>query len=268
MNKLIPLFFFTGVFIGCNSIVPSKTNLPEATSRITTNSATLARKSELSKTGESVVFSTNDYSIKALTFMLQDANVIASQLKLDESFPINSSSLIRQFVCPFAMSQSWKAVGSMVTSNYAYFFSKGNKFSYLNDVHEEQKIGQWQEQYYWPISKLDNHSAYQLATQWLSTVLVDVDGLNRECRVHIYARTPQGLQAGANFLPLYMVYWVKKSPQSGSVASVELFAPTKTLLQLRVEDPKYILRPPLEIQNLEYLLSTNTVTGTNAPGSP
>jgi hypothetical protein len=39
------------------------------------------------------------------------------------------------------------------------------------------------------------------------------------------------------------------------MASVALFMPTKTLLQLRVEDTQYILRKPLQITNLDFLLS-------------
>jgi hypothetical protein len=44
------------------------------------------------------------------------------------------------------------------------------------------------------------------------------------------------------------------------VAYVTLFAPTKTLLQLKVYDPKYILRKPLAFTNLAALFPD-----TNAP---
>jgi hypothetical protein len=43
-------------------------------------------------------------------------------------------------------------------------------------------------------------------------------------------------------------------------AIIELFEPTKTLCQMRVKESKYILRKPLEITNLDFLLSQ-----TNAP---
>jgi hypothetical protein len=42
---------------------------------------------------------------------------------------------------------------------------------------------------------------------------------------------------------------------AGSAASVRLFAPTNALLQLRVEDPKYILRKPLLFTDLSALIS-------------
>jgi hypothetical protein len=60
--------------------------------------------------------------------------------------------------------------------------------------------------------------------------------------------------------PVYYVSWLKKTGGIGGVASVRLFLPAKTLLQFRVEDSKYILRPPIAFTNLAELLSQ-----TNAP---
>ena len=67
------------------------------------------------------------------------------------------------------------------------------------------------------------------------------------------------------FLPIYRVSWCKKwkptlgfhysnTPEWEPVASVRVFVPTKTLMELRVEDPKYILRNPLEFPDLDRLL--------------
>jgi len=83
---------------------------------------------------------------------------------------------------------------------------------------------------------------------------MDVTALNRDCSVNVLAFTPQG-DKGRSFVPVYWVYWTKGPAERGSVASVELFAPTKTLLQLRVEDPKYILRAPLVLTNLTFPVS-------------
>jgi hypothetical protein len=96
---------------------------------------------------------------------------------------------------------------------------------------------------------------------------MDVAALNRDCSVVVkpdsdYVHPPQG-----KFVPVYYVYWRKRTTEAGRVADVpagiRVFTPDKTLLQLRVEDPKYILRSTLVFTNLTYLLSQ-----TNAPTPP
>ncbi len=73
------------------------------------------------------------------------------------------------------------------------------------------------------------------------------------------AFTPEG-DSGEMFVPVYWVDWTLPEQEGhGSTASVELFLPDKTIRQLRVEDAKYILRPPIVFTNLAELLSqTNT----------
>jgi hypothetical protein len=96
---------------------------------------------------------------------------------------------------------------------------------------------------------------------------MDVEALNRDCSVVVqpdsdYVHPPQG-----KFVPVYYVYWRKRNTEAGRGADVpaglRVFTPDKALLQLRVEDPKYILRPPLVVTNLAFLLAQ-----TNAPVLP
>jgi len=69
--------------------------------------------------------------------------------------------------------------------------------------------------------------------------------------------------------PPYLPRCVNLNVNCYSVADVELFLPTKKLLQLDVDDPKYILRKPLVFTNLASLFpGTGRVTGfTNFPPS-
>jgi hypothetical protein len=113
----------------------------------------------------------------------------------------------------------------------------------------------------WPLNRIDTNAAYQLATQWLSAVSMDVAGLNQDCHRSIRPWIPEG--ATNYFVPVYRVSWGKDGEP---VALVELFLPTKTLRDLRVEKSKYILRKPIVITNLDFLLSqTNAPAQTNAP---
>ena len=99
---------------------------------------------------------------------------------------------------------------------------------------------------------------------------MDVAGLNRDCNAHVDLSRYMALheKIGDKFTPLYFVWWTQKGKQnaSESVAYVELFLPTKQLLQLTVCDPKYILRPPLVFTNLAALFPGVAPVHTNYPG--
>jgi len=56
----------------------------------------------------------------------------------------------------------------------------------------------------------------------------------------------------------------KGEQKLGSVAGIELLEPTKSIHQLYVKRAEYILRKPIVITNLDFLLSqTNTPVQTN-----
>lgn len=207
-----------------------------------------ATKSPVSRRLEPARNITEAYQECALNALVQEANQVARELGLKGELPVTRTNLVEFFVLPRQGAQSWKAIGKIVTRNYAYYASKDNKFCYVERTHPEEEVARWQRHYLRPISCLDTNGAYYLATQWLAAVSIDVAALNRECELRVQAFTPQGQKQGSNFLPLYTVYWSKGGEGHGSTASVRLFAPTRTLLHLRVEDPKYNLRRPLTVE--------------------
>jgi hypothetical protein len=108
-----------------------------------------------------------------------------------------------------------------------------------------------------PMWQINTNAAYQLATQLLASVSMDVDGLNRDCHCTVFVCQPD--DQNKYFVPNYSVVW-SKNESMGCMAKVEVFMPTKTLRDLMVKQSKYILRKPLEITNIDFLLSK-----TNAP---
>ena len=189
------------------------------------------------------------YKLEAQRLLLQEANQIANVLNLDEQLPITESNVVRSFILPLVGARSWKAIGTISTRSYTYCVSKSNQFCYLMGRHQEEDLHRWKTEYVWPVSRMDNNAAYQLATQWLSAISIDVKRLERECRLHVNAAVPQ--ERAKRFVPLYSVYWTSKERERrGSVASVQLFLPTKTLVQLHVEDPRYNLRVPIDVMSL------------------
>jgi hypothetical protein len=189
-----------------------------------------------------------NYRSAALKALINEANNVATQLGLEEDLPIVETNITKRFILPFAGALGWKAIGTVSTRNYSYAMSMSNKFCFLTKLNLDQDRARWHRDYVWPVSKMDTNAAYQLAIQWLGAVGADVKGLNQECRLHINASIPDNSGA-RTFTPVYSVYWVAKGQEGqGGEASVQLFLPTNTLLQLRISDPKYNLRPPLKVE--------------------
>lgn len=218
-------------------------------------------------------FTTVAYQREALRLLIQEANRVARDLQLHETLPITESNLTRVYIGPFGYNYEMRAIGNITTSNYWYFVKRDDKFSDLTVVDIDARCRDYAAHYSCRRDQLDTNGAFQLAAQWLSAANMDVQGLNRDYSVHV-ALDPywNGLRMGEvpkrSFVPIYIVSWLpldKPEYSAGSAAWVELFLPTKTLLNLSVENPKYILRPPLVFTNLGALFPGKGAVTTNIP---
>jgi hypothetical protein len=198
------------------------------------------------------------YEREAIELMLAEANQVALELQLSESLPITKKALTSLFITPPQFAVEMEAVGTVGTSNYIYYMSRGNKFSSLDLINQETYCHKLINEYQWPITKIDTNYAYQVATQWLAAVSMDVAALNRDSKVCIRVSGPRGIGRRKNFTPIYSVFWPREKKGTGSLAGVRFFTPSKTLISLSVEDPKYILRKPLQITNLSALQTEPT----------
>ena len=212
------------------------------------------------------MFTTRAYEKEALRLVLKEANQVAQALELQEQLPISEVSLVAKYIPPPRLAQRIGGVGNVTTSNYTYYVSAGNRFSFLEHSHLQQERIEFQKKFLSDSARIDTNAAYQLASEFLGKLLMDVEALNRDCSVRVQTVFPTS-KSTQSLIPIYLVVW-NKARQSGSCAIVEVCLPTKTLLQLRVEDPKYILRPPIVFTNLAELLSTNAPALTNAPIPP
>jgi hypothetical protein len=153
-------------------------------------------------------------------------------------------------------------IGNVTTKNYFYNFCAGDKFNGLVVANYDRTCSILEKLQYLPIKEMNLNGAYQLATQWLAAVSTDVNGSNRDCKADV-ALSPYwnglatlGQKPRKRYLPILFVWWATRQNDAegyGDVACVELFYPTKKLLQLSVDDPKYIFRKPLAFMNLEEL---------------
>lgn len=225
-----------------------------------------------------LMFSSKAYEAEALRLLIREANTVASQLQLPEALPITQEDVVRPFVNPFGYSYSEKKIGNITTLRYFYGVEQGDKFSDLVVADYDKFCANLRERGRWPISRMDTTVPFQLATQWLAKLSMDVKSLNLDCKVHVAVspfwnelRSLGEKPHGADFIPIYTVWWesVQNREQgSGSVAFVELFLPEKRLLQLIVSDEKYILRSPLNFTNLAKLFPGTAMIRTNRPVAP
>jgi hypothetical protein len=220
-----------------------------------------------------IMFTTKAFREEALRLIIQEANVVAKQLNLPEDLPITDADLSHFFITPFGDHYANKRIGNITTSHYWYGVEHGNKFSHLGVANYDRTCFALQDEGKYPIGLLDTKTPYQLATQWLATLSIDVKGLNHDFKPHVELSpfwnglSKLGQRPKKSFVPIYFVWWKPKSEESGS-AFVELFLPKKMLIQLTVEDPKYILRKELVFTNLAALFPGSALITSNGPVKP
>ena len=225
---------------------------PPISSEILTNS-----------TFQKLMFVPPTYQKEALRLMIADANLTARQLGLSENLPITRTNLAGFHVSSPRLSQFTKTIGTISTSNYLYAPFAGRGFVVVRRDLEQEEM-QLRAECLSPANQIDTNAAYQEAVQILQKANIAVNVLNEDCRVRVMTSVPEGQTN--RFVPIYWVTWSEKNDgRLPGGASVELFEPTKMILQLQVLGPQYIFRQPLMITNLDFPLSqTNTLAQTNA----
>jgi hypothetical protein len=223
-------------------------------------------------------FTTREFRNEALRLVIEEANKVAKELNLPESFPITRTNLMDAFISGFGYMLDRRAVGTITTSNYWYGIGRDYKFSGLTVANYDARCFEYRDKYRLPVSQIDTNAAYHLAMQWLAAAGMDVNGLNRDCEARV-AVSPywNGLDKlgekprEQTFAPIYYVWWrsaKNRADEQDGPASVELLLPTKTLIQLSVDDPKYILRKPVVFTNLAALFPGKATIKTNWPVKP
>lgn len=220
-------------------------------------------------------FTTPAYQKEAFKLVLQEANKVAKELKLPEKLPITEADLTERFIGPFGDGYMYKRVGNITTKKYLYNVARGYKFNGLNIANYDKTCLDLKERGRLPMSQLNTNAAYQMATQWLENIQMDVKALSRDCRTVVEVDkfwnsvNPDEKTKQKGFVPIYNVHWITREKNTrGSVAYVQLYFPTRTILQLSVNNPKYILRQPLIVTNLAELFPGKALIVTNIPSKP
>lgn len=205
---------------------------------------------------EELVATTPAYRSAALAFLLSEANWAAKHLELPETLPITTNELTGVYISPPRLARGTGAIGNIRTKHFIYCVAQGRKLSYVmrnfgqGSGNMTRDYDELEAKFTWPTTRMDTNAARVLAVKWLEAISVDVNRLNREAQVKIRAWTSRP----GVFVPLYWVVWGRDST---TLASVELFAPSQSLRQVRVEDGTYIGRNPFDPNWKQLLEQTN-----------
>ena len=181
------------------------------------------------------------YKFVMLTLMLAEANNAQEKLNLPGWQPVTMSQVSTFNISPPRL----RAGGSLETSNCIFGFGE-NKLQFIQWTEPNSELSLRARQMLW--SKMESHvgtnEAYQLATNWLAKLEVDVIALEKKHPVSVQQQFcyPNGdLTASLVLLPRFEVRW-GKNPSLPAVW-VSIFGPTKTPLFIRQEDGSFIRRP-------------------------
>ena len=175
-----------------------------------------------------------------LSLMISDASEVASKLQLPEDLPIRTENIKLPSVNSLRVIPILGVGGVFDTTNWVYSYTHAGKLCYIIRKNPDW----WRKadpKQYRPFavqeSALNTNRAYQLATNWLAGLSVDLPRLTKECHLSVKTTTILGM-----VIPEYSVIW---SNGADTIASVWFLEPGKQLWQIRVEDPSYLLRPSI-----------------------
>jgi hypothetical protein len=203
------------------------------------------------------------YQKAVAKLLFTEANYYAAQLNLPELLPISINTITELFISSPSLVERFGALGSLRTTNFSYGFGKGKHLCYITRVIKGSNPYDYDANKPYAIDPalVNTNAAFSMATQFLAKAFVDVSRLSTSSIVSIQPWVILHMTTSK-----YTVQWERNGRP---VVKVVLSPPKAELWTLRVEDPSLILRKPLEITNLDFLLSqTNAPSGTNAPAPP
>lgn len=214
-------------------------------------------------------YTTHAYQKEAARLMLAEASHAAQVLHLENDQPMTPANT-RAYPAAFELFYQEGHMGNVETTNYAYRFLDAGRLSRI-EIADSYEVWRELQNELLPENQVDNRAACQLATQWLSSLSVDVPALNRDCQLSV-ASSPVFNYVGSGkepirrmFAPIYDIEW---KSSNGPAAYVQLYLPDKLLIQLSLDDLKYDLRPPLVFTNLTALFPGSNAVTTNYPITP
>ncbi|HVV02044.1 MAG TPA: hypothetical protein VHH88_11825, partial [Verrucomicrobiae bacterium] len=191
------------------------------------------------------------YKYVASSMMVAEANQCAQRLKLPGKFPMDRGQLRKLYIAPPLL---MGFMGAIDTDQWSFGFSEYGRIRYVTRLgfFEDRPLPELQNRLAAIPANTSTNTAYEMATNWLAAMAVDVSALEA-------AYPPDALQhffyaggGGKILLPIFDVVW--EVPGKRAVI-VTLYGPTGDLLQLREEDESFSRQPPRHVKNIQSLLA-------------
>ena len=205
------------------------------------------------------LFGSMAYRAVATERMLEEANYFCRQLHLPISQPIQVTNIVSLII----RSPRDGFGGTFVAKGFGFSFPNPGegKLCYVSRDEIRSRILAMYPVLAKTPSLIDTNGAYQLATQWLSAISVDVPALERKhkliFRQWFFWGKPEDLPkangwqltsvtTNKTLLPIFDVKW---GDADNPAVKVTILGSTKELMELRMEDSSFSRRPPLVITN-------------------
>jgi hypothetical protein len=206
------------------------------------------------------------YKFVAMLVMISEANFFCNKTGLSSGHLFTESDLRNgSHVSP---PNQRDFGGSILTDQYFFGFGSGHLANFYKrgfmPQHSSQAIRDRNLELAKFSSLIDTNGAYQLATNWLAALGVDVPLLERKYRRNFiqWKYYPEGKDGPGIMLPVYNIEWrgfiLRSQPDRETrVVSLTIFGATKELVEYHVLDDSLFLRPRIQIQikDLEKLLA-------------
>lgn len=196
------------------------------------------------------------YRYVALALMVAEANHAIQQLNVEAWRGVAPADLTTYFIAPPRRLLG----GSLETTNFFFGFGDGGRLRYIhfyNNMPRNQSLSEHYERWAKLKSAIGTNEAYQLASNWLTRLEVDVPALEKVYPARVIqaylADAPPRVDGLPLMVPRFEVGWGTNAFEP--IIWVSVFGPTKEPLLIRMEDTSFSKRPKGLIKDAEKLLA-------------
>lgn len=195
------------------------------------------------------------YKYVALALMMVEANHAIRQLDVPGWKSIEPTNVVAYYVSPPRLLSG----GSVDTATHMFGFGRDGQLHFIHrrdpdpDLSIEERHQRWAKMK----SLIGTNEAYQLATNWLVKLEVDISALEKahppQVTQEYYYRGGKVSADRIVMLPRYEVKW--GTNQMRPAVWISIFGPTKEPIHIRQEDAAFSRRPKGLVKDVERLLS-------------
>ena len=195
------------------------------------------------------------YQYVALVLMLAEANHALRQIDIIGWQHFSATNVVSCYISPPRL----RGGGSLDTATHSFGFGTEGRLQFIQRLDPEPGLDLEQRHARWAKLKslIDTNDAYQLATNWLIKLDVDLPALEKahppQVTQEFYYRGGEPSTGRVVMLPRYEVKW-GTNPMLPAVW-VSIFGPTKEPIYIRQNDASFSRRPSGLVKDIERLLA-------------